>query len=337
MANDAPNPRFAKRVEIITQIYELANARRVSELEPLLGYAPLRRKLTWFFERTASAYPDLRFVASNFREMNDTTVSFKVELSGMRLAHEPALQAMRFKGETPIDHRNIFDIPSSANATAFGSHHVRSPLLTDVFDKITEIPGFFTVDDCAHFSLILSTQSSLGFRGDVLEIGSYYGRSTAVIAAAMQTDEVLVVCDLFELEGSDVDYSLTGKAGPSAEGVRENIARVRPASSGPRVEIHRCFSSDIPVEPGPRFRFVHVDGGHDEEIALADLRFCADRLLPGGVISVDDYAHLYYPGVTAAVDRFLAERSDFYVLADINRITETGRKIYLSSRRPRVA
>jgi hypothetical protein len=55
------------------------------------------------------------------------------------------------------------------------------------------------------------------------------------------------------------------------------------------------------------------------------------------VISVDDYAHLYYPGVTAAVDRFLAERSDFYVLADINRITETGRKIYLSSRRPRVA
>jgi hypothetical protein len=328
MANEA---RFQQRVELITRIYELANARRASEIEPMLGYAPMRRRLLWFFGRTVASHPDLQFAVSQFREVNDSTVAFRVELSGTRLTHEPATQTIRFKGDTPIDYRDVVDVPSSPNATAFGGHYVRSSL-TNIFDKITEIPGFFTVDDCAHFSLILATQSALGVRGDVLEIGSYYGRSTAAIASAMKPDEVLVVCDLFELDGSDVDYSLTNKPVHSPDGVRQHIVNVCSPASMPQLEIHQCFSSAIPIEPGPRFRFAHIDGGHDEEVALADLSFCAERLLPGGVIAVDDYAHLYYPGVTAAVDRFLVERSDFYVLADFNRITEVGRKIYLCYR-----
>lgn len=322
------------RVEVINQIYQAVNARRIADIEPLIGFYRLRNGLTWYFNRITSVEPDVQFVVGDFNEVGDV-VSYRVTLTGTRLPHQPATQSMRFKRNEPIDFRNVFNVLDTPNATAFGGFHVRAPLLTELFDKITAIPGFFTIDDCAHFSLILETQRALGFEGDVFEIGSYYGRSTAAIAWSMRPEETLVVCDLFELDGSDVDYGgLRGLGPPTPEILRQNIANVKPGDSSPKLEVHRCLSSDVPLEAKPRFRFVHIDGGHDEAVALGDLRFCAERMLVGGVMVVDDYAHIFYPGVTAAVDRFLSERPDFHVMVDVNRITETGRKIYLARRRP---
>jgi hypothetical protein len=63
--------------------------------------------------------------------------------------------------------------------------------------------------------------------------------------------------------------------------------------------------------------------------AFSDIELAAKHLLPKGVIVVDDYQHAFLPGVTRAVDRFLVERREFRVLADLNRHAGHGRKIYL--------
>lgn len=195
----------------------------------------------------------------------------------------------------------------------------------EVFEKLKAIPGWFNVDDCGHFSLLLAQQSMFGLRADILEIGSYHGRSTALLAACLKEGERVVVCDAFESETED-RYAER----PSPETLLRNIRRVVPALDAARVEIHECFSNDLRLDPERRFRFIHIDGGHSREQALFDLELCSRHLMPGGTIVMDDYHHPAWPGVTQATDEFLAANDGFEVLADLNRHGALGRKIYLT-------
>jgi predicted O-methyltransferase YrrM len=216
-----------------------------------------------------------------------------------------------------VDPRHNFDLHPDATA---------GPLV-DVFDRIRVVPGWFNPDDVAHFSLVLATQSAAGITGDLLEIGSYHGRSAAVLAAHLMQGERLHVCDAFEAPVED-DY-----ADPATpEALWDTIRRVNPQLARARVEIHAMYSTDLDFDRDQRFRFVHVDGGHGRDVALHDLRLARTHLLPGGIIAVDDYEHPAWPGVTEAVDDFLVEFPDIGVAADLNRRGAAGRKVYLAAR-----
>jgi SAM-dependent methyltransferase len=202
------------------------------------------------------------------------------------------------------------------------------PLLTGVAPRIGAIPGWFNIDDLAHFSLVLSTQTTSGIRGDLLEIGCYHGRSAAVLAMHLQADERLFLADAFDLPLDD-PYGDT----PTPEQVWQNLANAVPNLSRERISIQRVYSNDIQLPPDARVRFAHIDGGHDAATVREDLALCARYLMPGGVVAVDDYAHPQYPGVTEAVDEFLDCQASFHVLADLNRSGALGRKLYLASKR----
>ncbi len=214
--------------------------------------------------------------------------------------------------------------PRPCDTTAFAPGHRPGPLVTDVFRVVETIPGWFNIDDCAHFYLILSMQRASGVSGDLFEVGSYFGRSTCLLGYCLADGERLVVCDAFEGPGDDA-YG----AAPTPEILRQNLRRVRPDLDGERVVVHECNSRDLELSPNARFRFAHIDGGHSYEAASSDLRLCADLMLAGGVIAVDDYAHPGWPEVSRAVDDFAASRSDYRLLADLNRHGAVGRKIYL--------
>lgn len=209
------------------------------------------------------------------------------------------------------------------DTTNFTAEAKAGPLLTGLFARIKTIPGWFTYDDCVHFHLVLSLQSYGGVRGDMLEIGSYHGRSTACMAAYLQPGERLVVCDAFEQPTADAYHDK-----PTPARLRHNLLFVNPDLDWTQVDVRVGLSRDLQLGDA-RFRFIHIDGGHSQEAALADMRLCAAHLAPQGVMVMDDYENRYWPGVTAAVDLFLAERRDFMVLADLNRHGAIGRKIYL--------
>ncbi len=217
--------------------------------------------------------------------------------------------------------------PRLQDTTAFAPQAAPGPLVTDVFDHIKTMPGWFNIDDCAHFYLLLSLQSHYGVRGDVLEIGSYHGRSTALLAYCLQPGERLVVCDAFERETSD-PYADK----PSPQELRANIRRVVPAFDFTILDIHACLSSELRFGDDVRFRFIHVDGGHDRDVVCSDLQLCRKHILPRGIVAVDDYHNTSWPAVTQAVDDFLASCDDFAVLADLNRHGAIGRKLYLVKR-----
>lgn len=198
------------------------------------------------------------------------------------------------------------------------------PLIRHVFDPLKHVPGWFNVDDCAHFHIVLAMQTSMGLHGDMLEIGSYHGRSTAMMATRLAPGERLVVCDLFESDQGD-HYANR----PSPENLLANIRLVNPALEPSRIKIHKCLSNDLVLQADERFRFIHVDGGHSAEQAHFDLTLCGKHLLPGGIMVMDDYHSPDWPEVTTGTDRFLAGHPDFSILADLNRHGATGRKLYL--------
>lgn len=202
------------------------------------------------------------------------------------------------------------------------------PLLTGVAPRLAAIPGWFNIDDLAHFTLVLETQTNSGLRGDLLEIGCYHGRSAVVLALHLQPGERLFLADAFDLPLSD-PYGDT----PTPDKVWRNLAAAIPALPRERIDIQRSYSSELKLPPHLKLRFAHVDGGHDAATARGDLAICAQHLIPGGVIVVDDHAHPHYPGVAEAVRDFLEEQPAFRVLADLNRTGALGRKLYLAKRR----
>lgn len=197
--------------------------------------------------------------------------------------------------------------------------------IEEIFARASHIKGWFNLDDCAHFLLVLRQQSLLGMEGDIFEIGSYHGRSTAIMATALKPSEKVVICDAFEADTEDFYQDK-----PTEEFVIDNIMGVARNISRDQIELHKCLSNEISLTPGRKFRFLHIDGGHSEEQAYLDLVLCAKHAMKNAIIVMDDYGHPTFPGVKAGTDRFLSEHSDIAIFADLNRHGALGRKLYLS-------
>ena len=199
----------------------------------------------------------------------------------------------------------------------------RGPLETDVAPRLATIPGWFHLDDIAHFSLILGTQLANGVRGDLLEIGCYFGRSAALLAMYLQPNEHLYLVDVFDLP-NDEPY-----VPPTVAVVRENVYRAVPTLARDALTLIRGDSREATLPANVELRFVHIDGGHAAETVYSDLMLCTPHLIVGGIVAVDDYAHPALPGVALGVQRFLDETDSYETLADLNRAGAAGRILYL--------
>ena len=197
--------------------------------------------------------------------------------------------------------------------------------VTQLFRRLRKIPGWFTVDDCSHFHVILRMQSLTGVKGDLLEIGCYYGRSTGAMLGHLNAAEQLIVCDAFDTLKTEDDYD----SYPSVTDFLRGLADVHPQADLSRVNVNECLSSSLKLADSVSVRFAHVDGGHSRAEALHDLELVYRHLCHRGVIAVDDYKHPGWPEVSDGVADFLARHGDMAILADLNRFGEPGRKLYL--------
>ena len=212
-------------------------------------------------------------------------------------------------------------------STTFEHIGEAGPLIVGMFDRVAGIPGWFNVDDCMHFHLVLAMQTAMGIAGDIFEIGSYHGRSTSIMALHLTPSERIVVCDTFQAQTEDHYNRL-----PSPANLVGNIMSVNPGLDRTKIVIHNCSSTDLSFPPEQKFRFIHIDGGHSRNVVHSDLKLSAKHLMPKGVIVVDDYHHPHWSDVTVGVDRFLSETGEFDVLGDLNRHGALGRKLYLIKR-----
>ncbi len=194
------------------------------------------------------------------------------------------------------------------------------------------VPGWTPLDQlCALYTLALASSH---LDGDLVEIGSWCGRSTIVLAqAAWESGGMVHAVDFFPAAddwttNSDGTHSFT----VIIDGVRRGSYHVQTVWDEPfqrdiaplyreepslltrftrnleafgvrdRVVVHRGNSAMFgrAAADGLRCRLMFVDGDHSREAVVEDIGVAERFLLPGGWLCFDD-AFTVYAGIDAAI------------------------------------
>lgn len=165
--------------------------------------------------------------------------------------------------------------------------------LQSYLDAFHRIEGWFTYDAALLFMAYNQLISDAGISGDTLEIGVYFGLSAIAAASLRGSGRRFYAIDLFENLQSCPGYGSGSFYRPIFEenmksmfGTVDFMVPVSGASG-------QLKSSDYTQT----FSFCHVDGGHSPEETYDDLKFSSDILVPGGLLSLDDYFNHQEPGV----------------------------------------
>ncbi|MFI5532328.1 class I SAM-dependent methyltransferase [Kitasatospora sp. NPDC051853] len=169
--------------------------------------------------------------------------------------------------------------------------------------SLDDVPGWFWRVDQELFGWLLARQSANGIKGDLLELGSYLGRSAILMGRHLQAGERFTVCDLFDSEAPDEDNTAE-----MAMSYRKTLTRRAFEAN------YLAFHDELPQVvqaptsvladgriPAGSCRFVHVDASHLYEHVAGDIQVARAALVPDGLVVLDDYRSPHTPGVSAAV------------------------------------
>lgn len=166
--------------------------------------------------------------------------------------------------------------------------------------ELSDVPGWFPPLDQVLFTWLLDRQEAGGFRGDLLELGVYLGKSAILLGRHRQDGEHFTVCDLFGGEAPDgANRAETAKSYSSLtrQAFERNYLSFHPEL--PRVI--EAPTSVISGEVAPKTcRFVHIDASHLYEHVHDDIGAAREILLPDGIVVLDDFRSEHTPGVSVA-------------------------------------
>ncbi|MFB4283220.1 class I SAM-dependent methyltransferase [Nonomuraea sp. MTCD27] len=168
----------------------------------------------------------------------------------------------------------------------------------DLNAALERIPGWFWPADQRLFEWFLSDDAA---RGDVLELGTYLGKSAVLIGGHVRQGETFTVCDLFESDAPDADNDAETSRSYSALTRRQfeqNYLSVH--TTLPEI-VHGPTSVILDHVEADTCRFVHVDASHLYTHVKADVEAARTVLRAGGVVAFDDYRSEHTPGVALAV------------------------------------
>ncbi|MBU2993521.1 class I SAM-dependent methyltransferase [Octadecabacter sp. 1_MG-2023] len=132
--------------------------------------------------------------------------------------------------------------------------------------------------------------------GPAVEIGVFRGKYLAVIRGAMGRSSRIVGYDLFtRAQAPLVERDLQEGFGDG------EVALYRMDST--RLTPERVLS-DCGAAPV----FISVDGSHDGDPVLSDMRLCDKVLHPKGIVAMDDFLNPLALGVNEAVGRFMTQK-----------------------------
>jgi predicted O-methyltransferase YrrM len=225
------------------------------------------------------------------------------------------------------------------------------PLFAKLEAMTKDVPGFSPSDQL--YSLFLLAVASSGLRGDILEIGSWGGRSAVALGlAARMTGAGMVHCiDLFPerndwYRNDDGTYSFRVTIGSISIGAYEGQRVWVEPYEKIIVPLYKKYNGILEIfentirsarlndvvrpfrgtargflaaaPPGLRFRMAFIDGDHGYEAVREDIACVRERLVPGGWICFDD-AFSGYEGVDRAIADMLADRGAFDFTQQLTR------------------
>ena len=164
--------------------------------------------------------------------------------------------------------------------------------------------------------------------GDIVECGCARGGSAALMALTLQqagSRRKLWLFDSFEglpaPSSEDPDFEIadlfTGTCVGTVGEVHELFERL--GIAGDVAFVKGLFQETLPVAPIEQIAILHIDGDWYESVRVC-LESLYDKVVPGGVIQLDDYG--YWEGARKAVDEFMSRRK---IRAPLQRLDYSGR------------
>ncbi len=196
---------------------------------------------------------------------------------------------------------------------------------------VADVEGWMTPGQAR---MLWDCASAVQPSGQIVEIGSFRGRSTIVLARAIGADVTLIAIDPHagndrgpqEIEGFEehaaADYDV----------FRENLER---AGISDRVRHLRKFSKVAIEDVSGDIDLLYIDGAHRFRPALDDIRRWSARIATGGTLLIHD--SFSSVGVTGALVSELFFSRDFRYLGRSESMTHYRRESLSSEERMRNA
>lgn len=153
--------------------------------------------------------------------------------------------------------------------------------------------------------LAWAAHNSLRLDGDFVECACYRGTSAKIICDYLEfnkTNKHYYLYDLFEHTEDMQHHAMELHGAGLFEHVKQRF------SSYPNVCVTKGFVPEVLHEVSPqKIAFMHLDlNNATAELGALELLF--DRIVPGGLIVLDDYGWLAYREQKLVEDKFFAER-----------------------------
>ena len=142
--------------------------------------------------------------------------------------------------------------------------------------------------------------------GDICEIGVHHGKLFFVMAHLARPEEKCIAADIFERQDLNIDQSGKGSLEQFKthlrEGFPELVAQVKTVA---------CDSMSITPSSARSalgtngVRVFSVDGGHTVAHVVNDLCLAQELLVPGGIVLLDDFFGIAWPGVTEGYFKYM--------------------------------
>ncbi len=219
----------------------------------------------------------------------------------------------------------------------------QTPAMTMIEDAVRDVPGWTPIDQL--FALFTLAYSTAHLPGDIIELGSWCGRSAVVLglAAKLSGDSKVHCVDLFPArddwrKNADGTYSFQVKIGDRvlvaydeqtvwAEPYQRDIAPVYARYESvfdafmETVVRHGMPEDVIPfrgdlemffdhVPPGLKCRLAFIDGDHGRDAVIRDISLVEKSLVHGGWICFDD-AFTTYEGVNQAITTKIIDNPNY--------------------------
>lgn len=156
-----------------------------------------------------------------------------------------------------------------------------------ILEEVAAIEGFLSPKEMRFLVLLGACPTA---EGEILEIGSFKGRSTVILAKASAAagDRGIVAVDPLTAP-SETDPDLRGDES-SLRDFMDNIGR---HSVADRIEFHQSLSHTVAETWTRPLRLLWIDGDHTYQGAKSDLQGFAPHLADGAIVAIHDVLHEY--------------------------------------------
>jgi predicted O-methyltransferase YrrM len=162
-------------------------------------------------------------------------------------------------------------------------------VLNDAWEKTRKVPGHLEENEARFLGLLAACVPA---RGAIVEIGSFKGRSTVMLAKVASHYGLGPVV---AIDPHNSPILLDHQVNSEASSYQDFLDSLHAAGVSNHVESHRARSTDVSSSWNRPIRLLWIDGDHSYEGAKKDLNGFFPQLVPLGVVAFHDALNAF-PG-----------------------------------------